>query len=82
MLSCLFKRKTFSRLWLPGIMAAGLLGPSCHTASAQSGREVILPPVRPVASSQLAEKVGSLVDEIVQQEAELMSRFGARRFFE
>jgi pilus assembly protein CpaC len=71
MLSCLFKRKTFSRLWLPGIMAAGLLGPSCHTASAQSGREVILPPVRPVASSQLAEKVGSLVDEIVQQEAEL-----------
>jgi pilus assembly protein CpaC len=71
MLSSLFKRKTFSRLWLPGIMAAGLLGPSCHTASAQSGREVILPPVRPVASSQLAEKVGSLVDEIVQQEAEL-----------
>ncbi len=71
MLSCLFKRKTFSRLWLPGIMAAGLLGPSCHTASAQSGRAVVLPPVRPVASSQLAEKVGSLVDEIVQQEAEL-----------
>ena len=27
--------------------------------------------MRPVASSQLAEKVGSLVDEIVQQEAEL-----------
>ena len=71
MLSCLFKRKTFSRLWLPGIMAAGLLGPSCQLATAQSGSQVILPPVRPIASSQLAEKVGSLVDEIVQQEAEL-----------
>ncbi|NQV24859.1 MAG: pilus assembly protein N-terminal domain-containing protein [Rhodopirellula sp.] len=30
-----------------------------------------LPPARPVASSQLATKVGELVDEIVQQEAEL-----------
>ena len=71
MLSCLFKSKSFGRLWLPGILAAGLLGPSCHTAFAQSKSPVILPPVRPVASSELAEKVGSLVDEIVQQEAEL-----------
>lgn len=56
---------------LPGILAAGLLGPGCLTASAQSKSVANLPPVRPVASSELAEKVGSLVDEIVQQEAEL-----------
>lgn len=71
MLSCLFKRRSVGPLMLPGILAAGLLGPGCLTASAQSKSVANLPPVRPVASSELAEKVGSLVDEIVQQEAEL-----------
>lgn len=71
MLSCLFKRRTVGRLLMPGILAAGLLGPGGQLASAQTGSVAILPPVRPVASSELAEKVGSLVDEIVQQEAEL-----------
>lgn len=71
MLSCLFKRRTVGRLLMPGILAAGLLGPGGQLASAQTKSVANLPPVRPVASSELAEKVGSLVDEIVQQEAEL-----------
>lgn len=71
MLSCLFKCRSISHVWLPGILAAGLLGPGCRMASAQSKSTVVLPPIRPVASSQLAEKVGGLVDEIVQQEVEL-----------
>ena len=56
---------------MPGILAAGLLGPGGQLASAQTKSVANHPPVRPVASSELAEKVGSLVDEIVQQEAEL-----------
>jgi pilus assembly protein CpaC len=71
MLSCLFKRKTVGRLLMPGILATGLLGAGGQLASAQTKSVATLPPVRPVASSELAEKVGSLVDEIVQQEAEL-----------
>ena len=71
MLSCLFKRKTVGRLLIPGILTAGLLGPGGQLASAQTKSVANLPPVRPVASSELAEKVGSLIDEIVQQEAEL-----------
>ncbi len=71
MLSCLFKRKTVGRLLMPGILATGLLGAGGQLASAQTKSVANLPPVRPVASSELAEKVGSLVDEIVQQEAEL-----------
>jgi len=56
---------------MPGVLATGLLGAGGQLASAQTKSVANLPPVRPVASSELAEKVGSLVDEIVQQEAEL-----------
>ena len=75
MLSCLFRCRPIGPLWLPGILAVGLLGPDCHMASGQGGPVLEPAPPRPAAKAKLETKVAELVDEIVQQEAELSVPF-------
>lgn len=76
MLSCLFRCRSVGPLWLPGILAAGLLG--SYVPMAQGQNDPVLAPAAvppaaavPAAPSPLESKVAELVDEIVQQEAEL-----------
>jgi pilus assembly protein CpaC len=66
MLSCIFKCRSIGQLWLPGLLAVGLLGPNGRMASGQGE-----PVTAPAAATELETKVSELVDEIVQQEAEL-----------
>ena len=75
MLSCLFRCRPIGPLWLPGILAVGLLGPDCRMASGQGGPVLEPAPPRPAAKAKLETKVAELVDEIVQQEAELSVPF-------
>lgn len=70
MLSCLFKCRSIGQLWLPGLLAVGLLGPNCRMASGQ-GEPAAAPPAAAPAATELEAKVTELVDEIVRQEAEL-----------
>lgn len=74
MLSCFFKCRSKGAVWLSGLLAVGLLGPSARMASGQDG-PVLSPPAEAPAAveppSPLEKKVAELVDEIVQQEIEL-----------
>lgn len=73
MFSRLLRRCASGPHWLPGILAAGILGSSSQFATAQDAPVLPGPPAKPQATqvSAIDSKVAELVDEIVEQEVEL-----------